>query len=77
MNPTPPTINTSPKSIDLMQNTSPVFNNPLLLPIITLRRIKTFKTIDFVKILGMTHMAGGWGSSCLYHYDALRKKIDV
>ena len=77
MNPTPPTINTSPKSIDLMQNTSPVFNNPLLLPIITLRRIKTFKTIDFVKILGMPHMAGGCRSSCLYHYDALRKKIDM
>ena len=28
MNPTPLTINTSPKFIDLMQNTSPLFNNP-------------------------------------------------
>ena len=39
-----PTINTSLKSIDLMQNTSPLFNNPLLHPTIKLRRIMTFKT---------------------------------
>ena len=29
MNPTSPNINTSPKSIDLMQNTSPLLNNYL------------------------------------------------
>ena len=32
MNPTAPTINTSPESIDLMQNTSPLFNNLPHLP---------------------------------------------
>ena len=39
-----PTFNTSPKSIDPMQNTSPFFNNPLPHPTIKLWRIKTFKT---------------------------------
>ena len=28
MNPTPPNINTSTKSIDLMQNNNSLFNNP-------------------------------------------------
>ena len=33
MNPTPPSINTFPKSMDLMQNTSSVFNNSLPTPL--------------------------------------------
>ena len=44
MNPTPPSYNTSPKSIDLIHNTSPIFNNPLPHPTIKIRRIKIFKT---------------------------------
>ena len=32
MNPTPQTINAPLKSIDLMQNASPLFKNPLTLP---------------------------------------------
>ena len=47
MNLTPPTIKkASPKSIDLMQNTKLLFNNPFHQPIIKLWRIKIFKT-DF------------------------------
>ena len=43
MNPTPP-INTSPKSLYLMEDTSPLCNNPLPHPTTELERIKIFKT---------------------------------
>lgn len=68
--------------MDLVQDTSSFFYNTLPNPTIELRRIEIFKigfrnkTIDFVEILEMTQMAGGWGSSCLHHNDALRTKID-
>ena len=44
MNPTPPTINSSPKSLDLKQNTRLLLNNHLPHPRIKLGRIKIFKT---------------------------------
>ena len=42
----------------------------------------SWKTLDFVKNLEMTQIAGGWwgggGESCsLRHYDAMRTKIDI
>ena len=40
MNPTPVTVNTSPKSIDLMENTSPLYNNHTAMK---LQRIKMFE----------------------------------
>ena len=50
MSPTPLTINTFPKSIDFMQNASPLFNNLLPHSTIKLRRIKIFKA-GFKKLL--------------------------
>ena len=38
------TITTSPESIDFIQSTRPLFNNPLTHPTIKLRRIKIFET---------------------------------
>ena len=85
MNPTLPNINRSTKSVDLTQNTDPLFNNPLTSP--KLPRIQIFKT-DFRKLsilskswesLGILGISRGWGgggvSSCLGHYDTLRTKL--
>ena len=83
MNPSPPTINTPLKSRDLMQNTSPFFNNPLTHRAIKLPRIKIFKT-GFRKLLvfrnsGNDAYGSGWGGrgSFLRHYDAYLTKIDM
>ena len=67
-----------------MQNTSPLFNNPLSPhPTIKMPRMKIFKT-SFRKLLILSKFwkwriwqGVGWGSSCLRHYDALRTKIDI
>ena len=77
-------MNTSPKSLDLMQNTSPLLNNPLRYSTIKLRRIKILKQVlenyRFCQNSGNdaygSRWSGGW-SSCLRHYDALRKKIGI
>ena len=44
------TIKTSPKSIDLMQNTSPLFNNPFLSPCNYVIENKDIFNIDFRKL---------------------------
>ena len=45
----PQLLITSSKSIDLIQNTSPLFNNPLTYHTRNLQRIKIFKT-GFIKL---------------------------
>ena len=81
MNPTPLTINTPLKSIDLMQNTSPFFNNPLTHPTIKLPRIKIFKTgfrkLSVFRNSGNVAYGSGWGGLFLRHYDAYLTKIDT
>ena len=84
MNPTLPNINTSAKSIDLIQNTNPFFNKSLTHPTMKLPRIQIFKT-DFRKLSILSkfwecriwqEFGGEFGeSSCLRHYDALRTKM--
>ena len=77
-------MNTYPKSLDLMQNTSLLLNNPLRYSTIKLRRIKILKQVlenyRFCRNSGndaySSEWSGGW-SSCLRHYDALRTKIDM
>ena len=49
MNPTPPNINTSTKSINVMQKTNPSLITHSLYPAIQLLRIQIFKT-DFRKL---------------------------
>ena len=77
-----PIINTSPKSIDLMLNTSPLFNNPLTPPYNKLPRMKYLKqaleNYRFCQNSGNdAYGRKGRGVPCLRHYDALRMKIDM
>ena len=84
MNPTP-NINTSTKSKDLMQNTSPSLITYPPHPTIKLPRKQTFKT-GFRKLSILSKFwewckwkggCGGGVSSCLRRYDALRTKIGM
>ena len=82
MNPTPPTINSSPKSLDLKQNTRLLLNNHLPHPRIKLGRIKIFKT-SFRKLSTkicesrIWQAVGGGESSYLRRYDATSTKIEM
>ena len=83
MNPTPPTTLPPPvKFIDLIKNTSHLFNNPLPHHAIKLHRMKIFK-IGFRKLSILSKFwewcilqGVGW-SSCLRHYDTLQTKIGM
>ena len=70
------------KSIDLMQNTSPVFNTPSSHPTIKLPRMRIFKTgfrkLSILSKFWKWHIwQGVRRSSCFPHYDALHTKISM